>query len=325
MMKNLVKWGSLLVSFLGFLMVIYGWTDRLLLSFGQTLMQVGSVFFIGGFIAYQINNLAGRISFATNILRDIDASLSIPQHSTPEVDMGLLPKTTAQPFNFDFGSNVVTTNTSTSLGSISLPKAVPVMEEPKKVIEPQKAEMIEELIRQPAPEQPKMADPQRHNYYQDLANHLEPQLEVAQKPAHSPPPPPSPFDKMRELKPIFPVQPAVVQPVVKVKELKVEEPPENLDHSADWMARNQQRLAELAQGFPELGAILKKEEKTEDILVDQPIEEEPIEPQAAVIREGQVSGIPFKLYSDGTIEAQFSNGGHRFASIAEFKTYVEGA
>jgi hypothetical protein len=56
----------------------------------------------------------------------------------------------------------------------------------------------------------------------------------------------------------------------------------------------------------------------EPILAPQPAPSAP-----ALIREGVINGVNFRLFSDGSIDADFSNGSHRFATLAEFRQYVD--
>jgi hypothetical protein len=43
-----------------------------------------------------------------------------------------------------------------------------------------------------------------------------------------------------------------------------------------------------------------------------------------LLREGVIAGIPFRLYGDGTIEADLDAGTTRFASLKEFRAHVGG-
>jgi hypothetical protein len=88
---------------------------------------------------------------------------------------------------------------------------------------------------------------------------------------------------------------------------------------SESLKENNERLNYIARDFPELDAILRRDKEPEPV-----IEEPPPLPQASIIREGVISNIPFRLFSDGIIEADFVDGRHRFAGIAEFRAYAEG-
>lgn len=297
MFKDITKISSIALSTFGFLLIVYGWTDRTMLSLGQTLMIMGAFFFVGGLIIFQLHRIALRTAYAVNILRDIDATLSVPPQLT-EATSFVPPKTTAINLDNDIEFKQALEKDAVNL----LPPLVPVV-----VVATAAAALA--LPEMKIEEKPPIVDnpESKRQYYNELVSYLEP--------------------KMAELQPI------AAEPVKVIEELNLVEDVK-ISPTSDY----NQKLTELASGFPELDALLKRDLKQSaqapivEVEEPAPIEPQAIEPEElepaplpAVIREGQISGIPFKLYSDGTIEAQFSNGAHRFASIAEFKNYVEGA
>ena len=44
---------------------------------------------------------------------------------------------------------------------------------------------------------------------------------------------------------------------------------------------------------------------------------------ASVLKSGVVNGMPYTLYSDGSIEAQLPEGTLRFGSITELRNHIE--
>ena len=48
------------------------------------------------------------------------------------------------------------------------------------------------------------------------------------------------------------------------------------------------------------------------------------EPNVTIIKSGIVDGMAYTLFSDGSIEAELSNGPVRFASINELRAHLEG-
>jgi hypothetical protein len=107
-------------------------------------------------------------------------------------------------------------------------------------------------------------------------------------------------------------------------------------------------MAALVRDFPELNDLLapkKAQPSPADSLIEDlkdifepsaaaPARQEPAlappppppPPPAAVplLREGVIAGIPFRLYGDGTIEADLEAGTTRFASLKDFRAHVGG-
>ncbi|QCI66509.1 hypothetical protein [Phreatobacter stygius] len=50
----------------------------------------------------------------------------------------------------------------------------------------------------------------------------------------------------------------------------------------------------------------------------------PSAPTAPLLREGVIAGIPFRLFGDGSIEADLASGTARFASLKDFRAHVGG-
>jgi hypothetical protein len=98
--------------------------------------------------------------------------------------------------------------------------------------------------------------------------------------------------------------PTPVEPVVAVAPL-------------ERVKESNERLSQIARDFPELDAILNRNKEPES--APEPV----VAPPVSIIREGVISGIAFRLFSDGTIEADFADGRHRFAGINEFRSFVE--
>ena len=51
-------------------------------------------------------------------------------------------------------------------------------------------------------------------------------------------------------------------------------------------------------------------------------EEEPAEPEVTVLKAGTIGGMAYKLYSDGSIEADLPDGTLRFASLGDLRDHV---
>lgn len=55
-----------------------------------------------------------------------------------------------------------------------------------------------------------------------------------------------------------------------------------------------------------------------------PVPSAPAASAAPILREGVIAGIPFRLYGDGSIEADLESGTTRFASLKDFRAHVGG-
>ncbi len=155
---------------------------------------------------------------------------------------------------------------------------------------------------------------------------IEQELERALQASLAPPPP-------------APPAPAALAPEPRVAEappVPVREP-----RPADGMAA-------LAKDFPELNDLLAPKkpaadpadsllEDLKDIFAEPkaaPARQEPVvaappppppaPPAPPLLREGVIAGIPFRLYGDGTIEADIAEGTTRFASLKDFRAHVGG-
>ncbi|HEY9212629.1 MAG TPA: hypothetical protein VIQ29_07225 [Ancylobacter sp.] len=60
----------------------------------------------------------------------------------------------------------------------------------------------------------------------------------------------------------------------------------------------------------------------ESDLLGDPVEEEPAEPEVTVLKAGTIGGMAYKLYSDGSIEADLPDGTLRFASLNDLREHV---
>ncbi|WP_246668984.1 hypothetical protein [Ancylobacter sp. TS-1] len=60
-----------------------------------------------------------------------------------------------------------------------------------------------------------------------------------------------------------------------------------------------------------------------DLLADEP-EAPPAAPDVTVLKSGTIGGMAYKLYSDGSIEADLPDGTLRFASLQELRDHVAG-
>lgn len=54
-------------------------------------------------------------------------------------------------------------------------------------------------------------------------------------------------------------------------------------------------------------------------------DDEPPEPEVTVLKSGTIGGMAYKLYSDGSIEADLPDGTLRFASLQELRDHVAGS
>ena len=158
------------------------------------------------------------------------------------------------------------------------------------------------------------------------------------------------------VKPVYvePPKPAEAAPVLRSV------PPEPLKAPAYALApatdrepeRRDDPMAALARDFPELNDILSPKKPAVDpagSLIDDlknifepaarpagrqeptfaaPAVTEPAPPPAApkppLLREGVIATIPFRLYGDGTIEADLPEGTTQFASLKDFRAHVGG-
>jgi hypothetical protein len=142
----------------------------------------------------------------------------------------------------------------------------------------------------------------KRDYFNELAQYLEPLPEAHDEAA--------------------PAAPAKSEPKFDVQafDLALNEPPTPPPAAMP-------RVNDMASDFPELDAILNKKEppKAEPLVqIQEPIlAPQPAPSAPALIREGVINGVNFRLFSDGSIDADFSNGSHRFATLAEFRQYVD--
>jgi hypothetical protein len=110
-------------------------------------------------------------------------------------------------------------------------------------------------------------------------------------------------------------------------------------------------MASLVRDFPELNDLLAPKKKAvdpADSLIEDlkgifepqsgasaPARQEPVvappalpaapaQPPVPLLREGVIANIPFRLYGDGTIEADLEAGTTRFTSLREFRAHVGG-
>ncbi len=107
-------------------------------------------------------------------------------------------------------------------------------------------------------------------------------------------------------------------------------------------------MAALVRDFPELNDLLapkKPSPSPADSLIEDlkdifeppagaaPVRQEPalappppppVPAAVPLLREGVIAGIPFRLYGDGTIEADLETGTTRFASLKDFRAHVGG-
>ncbi len=107
-------------------------------------------------------------------------------------------------------------------------------------------------------------------------------------------------------------------------------------------------MAALAKDFPELNDLLAPKKPAADpadsLLADlkdifaepkaaparpeppvaAPPPPPPAPPAPPLLREGVIASIPFRLYGDGTIEADLAEGTTRFASLKDFRAHVGG-
>ncbi|MBY0360402.1 MAG: hypothetical protein K2X45_00720, partial [Phreatobacter sp.] len=102
-------------------------------------------------------------------------------------------------------------------------------------------------------------------------------------------------------------------------------------------------MAALARDFPELNDLLAPKapavdpatslmDDLKDIFEPQaraaarqePVLAAPSPPMPPLLREGVIAGISFRLYGDGSIEADLPEGTTRFASLKDFRAHVGG-
>jgi hypothetical protein len=108
-------------------------------------------------------------------------------------------------------------------------------------------------------------------------------------------------------------------------------------------APREDAMAALARDFPELNDILAPKKPAADpatSLMDdlkdifeqqpkvqprqEPVMAAPPPPAPPLLREGVIAGISFRLYGDGSIEADLAEGTTRFASLKDFRAHVGG-
>jgi hypothetical protein len=143
------------------------------------------------------------------------------------------------------------------------------------------------------------------------------------------------------LPPVVPVPPPAVEPPRR------SEPPRleliRPDPAAAAAAPGDDAMAALARDFPELNDLLAPKapavdpatslmDDLKDIFEPQaraaarqePVLAAPSPPMPPLLREGVIAGISFRLYGDGSIEADLPEGTTRFASLKDFRAHVGG-
>ncbi|MBL8568768.1 MAG: hypothetical protein JNK84_06745 [Phreatobacter sp.] len=127
--------------------------------------------------------------------------------------------------------------------------------------------------------------------------------------------------------------------------------PEVTVERAEPAGGREDAMASLVRDFPELNDLLAPKKKAvdpADSLIEDlkgifepqagaaPARQEPVvvppapapaapaQPAAPLLREGVIANIPFRLYGDGTIEADLEAGTTRFTSLKEFRAHVGG-
>jgi hypothetical protein len=256
MLNKIIKWGGLALSAIGLLLIVWGLRDSSPLSLAYAYMQMGSFFFVGGFIVYLLGVISERMRTVSHILSDIDTTLSM-QQAAPQAQPVVAAPVVAEPVREPI-----------RVSPFTLPSLLPDFDDVSK--EPAKPRAYS------PPATPKV------DYFEEP-----PFIDQTKEPAKA--------DYFEVTKAIEPVSAA---PLERVKE-------------------SNERLSQIARDFPELDAILNRNKEPE------PAPEPVVAPPVSIIREGVISGIAFRLFSDGTIEADFADGRHRFAGINEFRNYVE--
>lgn len=133
----------------------------------------------------------------------------------------------------------------------------------------------------------------------------------------------------------------VPPPAAPVVPLRRPEPGRLESDAAPAAAPREDAMAALARDFPELNDILAPKKTAADpatSLIDdlkdifEPQQkatprQEPViaaPPPPPLLREGVIAGISFRLYGDGSIEADLAEGTTRFASLKDFRAHVGG-
>lgn len=263
----MLKWLGLILATIGLFLILIGIKDNLSIGAGQNTLQIGALFFVGGFIIHLLNMIAERLNRVIIHLVDFEATLSmqVPLELAPESEKEEIPTQKKEvlknsPFN--------------------LPIILPELP-------------VEEKKNSPKFTLPEKKSSEKYDYFSERV-----------------------MDEMPVTETFNPL----------IEEIKIKKEPIPAKKAVtESLKENNERLDSIARDFPELDAILRRD-KTPEPLVQPAIikEEPPTLPQASIIREGVISNIPFRLFSDGTIEADFVDGRHRFAGIAEFRAYAEG-
>jgi hypothetical protein len=87
MTKTLTKWLGLTLAIIGFLLILIGLKDSLSIGAGQSALQIGAIFLVGGIIAHLLNSIADKLNKVLIHLVDFETTLSmqVPFEPSPEL------------------------------------------------------------------------------------------------------------------------------------------------------------------------------------------------------------------------------------------------
>ncbi|MDF2621087.1 MAG: hypothetical protein K0S00_3746 [Xanthobacteraceae bacterium] len=259
---------------------------------GATLMTVGSTGFVGGLLLL-------ALGFILRVLREIAEKLDGAVHFEPYEEEAAA------------GRADVTALVIEAEELMPAPARFP--EEARAPAEPQRPESREE------PAAPAGGLP---SWFRRQRAEVEPELEAESAPAHEPEP-------AFEQPPFRPAsEPARPEPARR-------EPPPFLRQGGPGPERSGLGNIEGEPRSPEPRVPRPREEpepepsappaflSESDLLGEEP-EETPAEPEVTVLKSGTIGGMSYKLFSDGSIEADLPDGTLRFASLQDLREHVAG-
>lgn len=188
---------------------------------------------------------------------------------------------------------------------------------------------------------------------------LEPAPQAEAEPEPEPEPEPAPVEaEKEEEEPLFSIEAELERALKASLEEPAAPPPPAREPRLvppplpEPAAPREERMTTLVRDFPELNDILAPKRpdlerpapQPSNALMDDlksifetasapPARQEPVvappppppaPASAPILREGVIAGIPFRLFGDGSIEADLDSGTTRFASLKDFRAHVGG-
>lgn len=255
---------------------------------GATLMTVGSTAFVGGLLLL-------ALGFILRVLREIAEKLDGAVHFEPYEEEAAAGRT-------DVTALVIEAEEL-------MPAPVRFPQESRAPAEPQRPEPREELAA------PSGGLP---SWFRRQRAESEPEAEPA--PAHEPEPAFEPFRPASEPARSEPARrepPPFLRQGGSAPERPVPANPEGAPRSPEPRPSRPREEPEVEPSAPP--AFLRES----DLLGEEP-QEAPTEPEVTVLKSGTIGGMSYKLFSDGSIEADLPDGTLRFASLQDLREHVAG-